>query len=149
MKYIIVDIDGTIAEPGERLKYLNQDPPDWDKFYQDDFNDAPIQPIVNLINSLYGDPNYRIVFCTARREIAREKTYNWLLRHFYIGDIHPLPLLMRRDDDERHDSEVKPELINGINLRPENVAFILEDRDSMVKKWRELGYTCLQVADNK
>lgn len=27
------------------------------------------------------------------------------------------------------------------------VAFILEDRNSMVKKWRELGFKCLQVAD--
>ena len=27
-------------------------------------------------------------------------------------------------------------------------AKILEDRNSMVKKWRELGYTCLQVAED-
>ena len=33
---------------------------------------------------------------------------------------------------------------NGLDFS--DVAFILEDRDSMVKKWRDLGLTCLQVA---
>jgi hypothetical protein len=33
----------------------------------------------------------------------------------------------------------------GIPL--DEIAFVLEDRNSMVKKWRELGLTCLQVAE--
>ena len=34
MKYVVVDIDGTLSKVGERLKYLQQDPPDWDRFYR-------------------------------------------------------------------------------------------------------------------
>jgi hypothetical protein len=54
---------------------------------------------------------------------------------------------MRKNDDHRHDTEVKPELLreNGIGL--ETIAFVLEDRNSMVKKWRDLGLICLQVAE--
>lgn len=45
--------------------------------------------------------------------------------------------------------EVKPELLQKAGITPDKVYFILEDRDSMVAKWRELGYRCLQVADGK
>ena len=54
---------------------------------------------------------------------------------------------MRKDRDWRHDTAVKPELLAKSGINTDNVAFILEDRDSMVTKWRELGYKCLQVAD--
>ena len=56
---------------------------------------------------------------------------------------------MRKDGDYRHDTEVKPELLAKKGINPTDVWFILEDRDSMVAKWRELGYRCLQVADGK
>ena len=55
-------------------------------------------------------------------------------------------LLMRKDGDFRHDSIVKPELIENSWFDSNIIAFILEDRDSMVNEWRELGFTCLQVA---
>lgn len=58
-------------------------------------------------------------------------------------------LLMRKDGDHRHDTEVKPELLSNNNLTPDNVFLILEDRDSMVNKLRELGYRVLQVAEGK
>jgi hypothetical protein len=54
---------------------------------------------------------------------------------------------MRPNGDLRHDTEVKPELLATAGITPENTVCILEDRNSMVKKWRELGFTCLQVED--
>jgi hypothetical protein len=43
MKFIvIVDIDGTISKVGDRIKYLKQDPKDWESFYKDCFEDEPI-----------------------------------------------------------------------------------------------------------
>jgi len=29
----------------------------------------------------------------------------------------------------------------------DRIAFVIEDRDAMVKKWREMGLVCVQVAD--
>ena len=60
-----------------------------------------------------------------------------------------LPILYRRDSDTRHDTKVKPELLDEyLRQHPDyKVAVILEDCNSMVAKWRELGYTCLQVAE--
>ena len=30
---------------------------------------------------------------------------------------------------------------------PDEILFVLDDRSQVVKMWRELGLTCLQVAD--
>ena len=53
-------------------------------------------------------------------------------------------LRMRKIGDHRPDTIIKPHLIESIRDR---VELILEDRNSMVAKYRELGYTCLQVAE--
>ena len=141
---IIVDIDGTVSKVGDRIKYLQQKRKDWDSFYDHCDEDEAFQDIIDLIESLHTS-GYNVVFCTGRRESVRDKTKNWLSKHFWL--IHDYTLLMRKDGDFRHDTEIKPELIKSMNLTPDNVLFILEDRDSMVTKWRELGYRCLQVAD--
>jgi hypothetical protein len=143
---VIVDIDGTISKVGERLKYIKQGPKDWDSFYHDCFEDEPILEMVKLVHHLAN--KYSIVFCTGRRASCRSKTETWLKKYFVVDHLIPYyALLMRPNNDMRHDTEVKPDLLEMAGYTPDNVAFILEDRTSMVKKWRELGFTCLQVAD--
>lgn len=145
MKYVIVDIDGTISKVDDRLKCLQQDPPNWDEFYQRCGEDEPVDNILKLLDAIELD--YIIVLCTGRRGLCRDKTIEWLINHDVSFDY----LIMRKDGDHRHDTEVKPELLDEYmklhNITKDDIAFILEDRTSMVKKWRELGYTCLQVAD--
>ena len=145
--FVIVDIDGTIAKIGDRLKYLQQEKKDWDSFYEHCDEDEPIEDIIKFVEGLER-AGFKIFFCTGRRGSVsvREKTVRWIhshvqLRHFRV--------LMRPDGDHRHDTEVKPEMLLKHDLTPDRVLCILEDRDSMVAKWRELGYTCLQVADGK
>lgn len=141
-KYIVVDIDGTIADCGERANlYINTSPKDWDRFYSSCINDKPIIPIVKLVQEL--STIYSIVFCSGRRESCREDTEKWLCRNGLDGYV---AMLLRPNNDYRHDTLVKPEILDGF-CGKDDVAFILEDRNSMVKKWRELGYTCLQVAE--
>ena len=54
-------------------------------------------------------------------------------------------LLMREDDDYRDDSIVKPELLDKAGIKLDDILCVFEDRNRMVKKWRELGLTCVQV----
>ena len=140
MKYVVVDIDGTIAHMGDRIKYLKEKPIDWEAFYGSCFDDEPIAPIVELVQDLM-EHNF-IVFCTARRESVREQTKAWLEKHLNV--YCPL-IIMRPDGDHRSDTEVKPEQLFKLIPKAE-IAFVLEDRKQMVDKWRELGITCLQVA---
>ena len=137
-KIVIVDIDGTVAKVGDRLKYLKSEKPDWDKFYASCFDDDPISEMVDLVKVL--QEKYTIVFLTGRREQVRTITAEWLNKNEIFGH-----LLMRPDDNKRHDIEVKPEQFKKAGYEISDVAFVLEDRDSMVKKWRSLGLKCLQV----
>ena len=145
-RIVVVDIDGTISQVGERLKYLKQEPKDWDSFYNDCFEDEPIEEMIDLVYSLYLQ-GYQLVFCTGRRESCREKTLSWLYRHFESEVPASSVLLMRPDNDHRHDTEIKPMLLKRAGINMNSIDFVLEDRNSMVQKWRELGLRCLQVAE--
>lgn len=150
-KYVIVDIDGTIANCSERAeKYLKKGEEDWDGFYDSCAGDKPIYPIIELVKNLA--KSYKIVFATGRRETCRADTIEWITKYFGECDLKMPPLiLMRENGDKRHDTLVKPIILKTffdfVGLNMSDIAFILEDRDSMVAKWREMGYTCLQVAD--
>ena len=139
---VVFDIDGTLSIVGDRLKYLQVTPPNWDAFYgacgEDTVNDA-----IREVYAAMEDIGHEIYFVTGRRESCRKDTISWMLRN-HIECQSDKHLLMRKKGDLRHDTEVKPELIEPLKG---DILCIFEDRNSMVKKWRELGYTCLQVAD--
>jgi len=144
---VLVDVDGTIAELGDRLRFIKQVDPDWDAFYEHCFEDEPIDNMIDLVSALI-IAGYNIVFCTGRRECVREQTEKWLQHHFQeIYDPEERMLLMRPDGDHRHDTVVKPEQVRKAGITYDEIAFVLEDRNSMVAKWRELGVTCLQVRE--
>ena len=53
-------------------------------------------------------------------------------------------LYMRKDGDTRPDYVIKPELVKDFI---DDIYMVFEDRDQVVKMWRDLGITCLQVAN--
>lgn len=144
MKYIIVDIDGTLANGDHRVRHLEKSPKDWDAYFQTCGGDSPIESICRLVRKLATCYDAQIVYCTGRREDCRSATENWLSCNGLPINVR---LLMRADGDHRHDTEVKPELLRNAAIPFDDIWLILEDRNSMVKKWRELGLTCLQVAE--
>ncbi len=141
-QFVIVDIDGTLATVGDRAAYLNKPNPNWDAFYACSFDDQPISTMITLVKHL--SLNYTIVFCTGRREQVRKATTQWLLKH----GLKPTTLLMRANSDTRDDKLVKPELVKNANINLQHIAFVLEDKSTVVQQWRKLGLHCLQVADN-
>ena len=147
-KIVIVDVDGTIADCTERAEKFLGDNPDWDAFYDACDQDKPIQVICDLVALL--STHFHILFVTGRRESTDKKTRDFIQKYIF-GDGRHVNILYRKNDDERHDTYVKPELLDAYLkencLEKSIVEFILEDRNSMVAKWRELGFTCLQPQD--
>ncbi len=137
---VVFDIDGTLSIVGDRLKYLQLTPPDWDAFYGACGEDACNEPIWSIYHAL--KQSHAILFVTGRRESCRQDTLAWMKENQI--SCRTEQLLMRKDGDTRHDTEIKPELVADI---PGEIGLVFEDRNSMVKKWRDLGYTCLQVAE--
>ncbi len=54
---------------------------------------------------------------------------------------------MRREGDYRQDFVVKSEILDRILAEDNEIAFIVDDRPSVVSMWRERGLTCLQCRD--
>ena len=142
-QYAIIDLDGTCSN-AEARKYLidGSQKKDWDKFYDLCGEDKPYIDILQLVNLLHKDGFY-IAYLTGRVERVRTQTVSWLFNHgFPEGSLQ-----MRPDWDTRQDCIVKAELADKCGLTPENTFLVLDDRDQVVKMWRERGFRCLQVAN--
>ncbi len=128
---ILCDIDGTVALKGDR---------DIFDFSKVDV-DLPNPPIVHLIHIL--QMAHPVVFLSGRMEEAREGTNKWMEKNQLKG----VDLFFRKDGDRRKDTVVKQEIYKE-QIEPKyNILFVLDDRNQVVKMWREIGLTCLQVAD--
>lgn len=140
---IIFDIDDTLSIIGDRQKYLKQEPKDWDSFFMACDQDEPNWPIVNLCRVLQST-GVNVMFVTGRAEVSRTKTLTWL--KFYDLLQPNTMLLMRPVGDFRHDVDLKPDLVKDVLGA---ITMVFEDRNSMVKKWREMGITCCQVRETE
>lgn len=140
-KAIIVDLDGTLCDVEHRVHHVKSKPKNWGAFNQAMDQDKPYFWCIELIAAMKAR-DYKIYFVTGRDENFRKMTTDWLERH----NVHYDELHMRRDQDFREDSEVKEEIyINKIE-KSSQVLFVVDDRKSVVERWRKLGLTCLQCA---
>jgi len=130
---IIVDIDGTIAKMGDRSPY------DYTKVHLDSSH----RDIINLIHTIAFHYDYKIIIVSWRTDDCEDATRKWLQRTWVDGDI----LHMRKSDDRRKDSYVKYEILQNKIAWHYYVHYVFDDRDQVVKMWREAGLRCLQVAN--
>jgi hypothetical protein len=131
---ILVDLDGTLANIGDRNVYHAE------KCDEVDTLNLPVAETVKL----YYAAGYKIVFCSGRMDKYREPTIRFIEKHLpgmeYV-------LLMRATADHRKDSIVKEEIYHRDIEEKYDVFLILDDRDSVVQMWRNvLGLTVFQVA---
>lgn len=136
---IVVDIDGTLAHMTDRSPY------DYTKVSTD-----VVDPIVAGIVRKYAqrDPNtdfpdnYIIIVSGRMGPICEAETRQWL------QDNHiPYDELYMRQVDQIPDTDVKKEIYDKYIKPRYNVRFVLDDRDRVVKMWRELGLKVLQVGE--
>lgn len=129
---IICDIDGCAAHRTDR---------DWFE-YEKVINDEVDFAVRNIVNAFY-EKGYTVLFVSGREgtTICKELTQRWLDEN---GFKHHT-LLMRKEGDFRRDSIVKQEIYEQHIKDKYVVEFVLDDRDQVVSKWREMGLKCLQV----
>ena len=131
----MVDIDGTLA-------LMERGPFEWHRVGEDALN----KPVAEVVRAL-GTPGVqrkpaRIVVMSGRDSVCREETEEWLSRNRIGYDV----LVMRPEGDKRKDSVVKHELFCAHVAPHFNVIGVFDDRDQVVRMWREIGLTCFQVA---
>lgn len=136
LETVIMDIDGVLAD--------NKDYKDWfdhnGYFNKSKFGkDVPNLPVLDwgrsLANAMYVS-NYHVVLVTARDGMFREDTKKWLNKNKIL--YHKL----HTNDDNVDFDDVEEYKMNIANQY--NVHFVVEDKPSTVKAFRDNDYTVLQ-----
>lgn len=137
---VLVDIDGTVA------RMYNRGPFEEDKVG----DDHPIKNVIRMVKHAF-DAGLSIIFLSGRTDGCYDATLAWLLKHLPFLKDHPgrWELHMRRsvEDRGRPDDDVKYDLFMERIARRFYVVYVLDDRNKVVKMWREIGLTCAQVAE--
>jgi len=137
---VIVDIDGTVALMTGRSPY------DYSRVSED----APNEPVCALVRQqlLY---HRKVIFVSGRKVECREVTVAWLNAEFGSTGmtVDERSLFMRADGDNRDDRIIKREIYEREIQGKYNVLFVLDDRRRVVEQWRQMGLTCLQVAEGE
>ena len=135
---IIVDIDGTIAThydaDGNQLREHHD--------YAQVGVDLPVPEIIQLVQ-MYQSRGYHIIVVSGRMDHCRQETINWLIDNEVEFD----ELFMRKFKDFRPDNEVKSEIYDAHIAPSYDIELVLDDRDRVVKMWRDRGLRVLQVAE--
>lgn len=152
-KAIIVDLDGTLAIIGDRSPYDASNC---------DLKDHPNKAVIACVVAMYLQGT-KVIFMSGRDRKYRPETKRFIEKYcrypvVYVypdpsqPDDMPVPheLHMRGDltpdkSDHRKDSIVKHELFDEFVKGKYNVQFVLDDRTSVCKLWREIGLSCFQV----
>lgn len=136
---IICDLDGTLADHENR-----RDVYDFAQCANDALKPATWAVISAMVSHVV-PPAYfptQLIYMSGREDRFRPETEQFLGKH----NCPKAPLYMRPTGDRRADQIVKTELFNQHVRGKFNVLFCLDDRDRVVKMWRDMGLTCLQVA---
>lgn len=144
-RYIICDIDGTVADLTHRRHHVENRPKNWKAFQEASIDDPPHQDIVALLERL--DQTHQVILVSGRNESERSLTEKWFRKHV---NIFMPPLFMRHWTDYRADDIVKEEIylktLKPQYITPETTWFVLDDRQRVVDMWRRNGFRVLQVA---
>ncbi|MEP0191783.1 MAG: HAD family acid phosphatase [Erythrobacter sp.] len=143
MKTVLFDIDGTLADIEHRRHLVEGDNPDWAKFFDLMGSDSVNLPVAELYLALWSSTSFECVLVSGRPEEYRPVTEQWLT----WNEIPFNRLLMRRAKDNRKDAIVKEEILKQLLSEGADIAFTVDDRQSVVNMWRRNGITCFQCAE--
>lgn len=133
----IFDVDGTLADStGLRSPY------DYSKVS----DDRPIMAVSNVAAAIDAlnvqSPSMpQVIFVSGRKAECRKDTTQWL-REF--TGCYPL-LFMRADGDDRHDAEVKYDILRRDILPSFHVLGVFDDRQRVVQMWQSAGLRTFDV----
>ena len=166
----IFDLDGTLALI-EHRRHLVQEPqcphcgwikscdhsrdgtrpkftPNWPAFFAACVDDKPNAPVITVLHSLrYAAADIRIF--SGRSDEVREETVTWLTTH---TNLRPRELLtstlrMRKQGDYTPDEVLKKQWFDELSTHDRmRLMCVFDDRDKVVKMWRDEGVACFQVA---
>ena len=149
-KWVIFDLDGTLADIEDRRKKSKKDngKMDWDKFF-DPVNiwlDQPNHPVIKMAQVL-SDTGHKIAIFSGRSKATKSVTKDWLKTNQVPFDVikmrptsHPWKFMP--------DDKLKQIWLDDLFPKKDKdkIVCIFDDRSKVVDMWRDNGLTCMQVA---
>ena len=144
-KTVIFDLDGTLAliDARRKLATLPNGKIDWDVFF-DPKNialDKPNVPVIIAFKAMQ-DAGHRMVIFSGRSDATDKATFDWLDKF----GIEPDMIRMRKAGSFTPDDVLKAKWLQDLLDDGEKILCTFDDRDKVVKMWRDNGITCFQVA---
>lgn len=137
-KAIIVDLDGTLCDCSHRRHLAEQR--DWKGFYEA-LVDDPVNEHVRVTVEALAE-SYTVLLVSGRPLDYAYHTIVWLDESAICYD----ELHMRKSGDSRDDTIVKREILTELRKKYD-IVMAFDDRDRVVKMWRDEGIPCFQVAE--
>ena len=137
---IIVDMDGTLAHMDGRISRHGEKVAAYrdDDAHDDTLDDA----VANIVGMAYQN-GYKVIVFTGRKAKSLPVAKKWLKDNgVQYDEIHA-----RMDNDKRADTIVKKEMYQAFVEGKYKVKYIIDDRPSVCRMWRELGLKVMQVGD--
>ena len=141
MKFFLIDIDGTVANGDHRLHQIQKEPKAWDDYFLECGSDAPIAHMHAVVTAL--SEHFQIVYVSGRSDLVRQQTVDWLDQNGFPCDA----LYMRKQGDHKNDDQLKIELLAQVRADGYEPIMAFDDRNRVVKAWRDAGIPCAQVAE--
>jgi phosphoglycolate phosphatase-like HAD superfamily hydrolase len=138
----VFDIDGTLANGEHRLHHIKKEPKDWDTYFSECPHDEPIPHMIMLARHLRA-AGVDVIYVTGRSDSVASQTAKWLSAHGAPAG----RLVMRKAGDHQPDDTLKVAMLQGLRTEGFEPIMAFDDRNRVVKAWRENGVPCAQVAD--
>lgn len=138
---IIFDLDGTIADIGHRQHLVAGKKKKWRDFFAACIDDKPHEAVVAILRALY--PMFQIYIVSGRSDEVRGQTETWLK----TNEVPYHRLIMRKQGDYTPDNQLKIGWVNEGRIDKERILCVFDDRDKVVRMWRDAGIACFQVAE--
>ena len=137
---VIFDLDGTLALIDHRRHLVEGENKNWPLFYKSCINDKPNKKLIDILSLLFHEN--KIVIYSGRSDEVRLETMNWLSYYNIPYDT----LRMRFEGDFTPDEVLKKSWLDIDYQDKRLIVCVFDDRDKVVKMWRDQGLLCCQVA---
>lgn len=134
----VFDIDGVLADVAHRVRFLEQDEPDWGRFFRAAPHDGVHEQGLALAFEAALDCD--VAYLTGRPEWCRADTERWLQQHGLPAGA----LIMRRNGDHRPARKAKPGLLHEL-AAGRVVAVVVDDDLEVCDAYEQAGYPVLRA----
>jgi hypothetical protein len=147
---VICDIDGTLSDLSHRLHYVvnvAEDEfwhSDWIGFFSEISKDSVRENTVTILRELM-NAGHPVVIVTARPAQYRQETEDWLAKIFNDDGLPAYTALLMRETGNTEEDAVIKERIYETYLSYYPIHCVIDDRPRVVKMWKELGLTVIDV----